>query len=52
MANPEPLQILKQSVATWNPWRDQHRDMRPDLSKASLRGFYLRCAAPERENSR
>jgi hypothetical protein len=21
MANPEHIQILKQSVATWNPWR-------------------------------
>jgi uncharacterized protein YjbI with pentapeptide repeats len=41
MANPEHLQILKQGVEAWNVWRDQHRDIRPDLSWATLRGVTL-----------
>ena len=36
MANPEHLQILKQDVEAWNQWRDQHRDIRPDLTAADL----------------
>jgi TIR domain/Pentapeptide repeats (8 copies) len=36
MANPEHLQILKQGVETWNAWRKQHEDIRPDLSEANL----------------
>jgi hypothetical protein len=36
MANPEHLDILNQGVQAWNQWRDQHRDIRPDLSGASL----------------
>jgi hypothetical protein len=41
MANPEHLQILKQGVEAWNQWRDQHRDIRPDLARADLRGLDL-----------
>jgi hypothetical protein len=32
MADPEHLEILSRSVATWNRWRRQHRGVRPDLS--------------------
>jgi TIR domain-containing protein/pentapeptide repeat protein len=41
MANPEHLEILKQGVVVWNAWRDQHRDIRPDLSNAPLFGDNL-----------
>jgi hypothetical protein len=44
MANPEQLQILKQGVEVWNQWRDQNRDIRPDLGEADLRGANLRGA--------
>jgi hypothetical protein len=36
MANPEHLQILEQGVGAWNAWRDQHRDIKPDLSEADF----------------
>jgi hypothetical protein len=36
MANPDYLQILKQGVEVWNSWRNQHMDIRPDLSEADL----------------
>ena len=36
MANPEHLQILQQGVEAWNAWRDQHRNIFPDLSEANL----------------
>ena len=41
MANPEHFQILKQGVKAWNQWRDQHRDIRPDLSGDDLTKTYL-----------
>jgi uncharacterized protein YjbI with pentapeptide repeats len=41
MANPEHLQILQQGVEAWNAWRDQDRDVRPDLSAATLIGATL-----------
>jgi uncharacterized protein YjbI with pentapeptide repeats len=37
MANPEHLAILKQGVEQWNKWREEHPDMRPDLSGAELK---------------
>jgi uncharacterized protein YjbI with pentapeptide repeats len=36
MANPEHLQLLKQGVEAWNQWRDQHRDIKPNLRGANL----------------
>jgi hypothetical protein len=42
MANPEHLQILKQGVAAWNTWRDQYRDIKPDLIAANLSDADLR----------
>ncbi len=36
MANPEHLEILKQGVEAWNPWRKQNPETKPDLSAADL----------------
>jgi len=36
MANPEHLAILERGVAPWNQWREEHRDVCPDLSDAIL----------------
>jgi hypothetical protein len=44
MANPEYLQILQQGVEAWNQWREQHREIRPDLTKVDLAGADLRRA--------
>lgn len=44
MANPKHLEILNQGVETWNKWRHEHPDIRPDLIDAPLRGAYLRGA--------
>jgi uncharacterized protein YjbI with pentapeptide repeats len=41
MANPEHLQILKQGVEAWNAWREQNRDIKPDLTEADLTGADL-----------
>ena len=38
MANPEHLKILKQGVESWNKWRKENPDVRPDLSEANLIG--------------
>lgn len=37
MANEEHLAILKQGVETWNKWRGENPDVRPDLSHTDLR---------------
>jgi uncharacterized protein YjbI with pentapeptide repeats len=36
--------LLKQGVDAWNKWRDENRDIRPDLSKADLRWMDLSYA--------
>jgi uncharacterized protein YjbI with pentapeptide repeats len=36
MANDEHVALLKQGVAAWNAWRDENRNIRPDLSEANL----------------
>ena len=41
MANDDHIARLKEGVATWNAWRDEHRDVRPDLSGADLHGLNL-----------
>ena len=41
MANPEHLEILKQSVDEWNKWREEHPDVVPDLREANLEGANL-----------
>jgi Pentapeptide repeats (8 copies) len=41
MANDEHVELLKQGVATWNAWRDENPDIRPDLDEANLGGADL-----------
>ncbi len=41
MANSEQLQVLGQSVALWNGWREEHPDARIDLELADLSGMNL-----------
>lgn len=36
MANQEQLEILKKGTKAWNQWRDDHIDIRIDLSQADL----------------
>ncbi len=36
MANHEHLDLLKQGVETWNKWREEHPEIRPDLKRANL----------------
>jgi uncharacterized protein YjbI with pentapeptide repeats len=48
MANPEHLQILQQGVEAWNAWREQNRNIRPDLSGADLAGADLTGAVLHR----
>lgn len=41
MANQEHLEILKRQVEQWNLWREQHQNLRPDLSGANLSRVHL-----------
>jgi len=52
MANPEHLELLEQGVEHWNQWREEHRDVRPDLSEAVLQGAKLRGANLSRADVR
>jgi uncharacterized protein YjbI with pentapeptide repeats len=36
MGNQEQLDILNQGVETWNQWRQEHTDIRPDLMRVDL----------------
>jgi uncharacterized protein YjbI with pentapeptide repeats len=36
MSNQEQLEILKQGVDTWNKWRDEHNDLKIDISGANF----------------
>jgi len=38
MPNQEQLDILKQGYKVWNKWREEHPDIKPDLSGAFLSG--------------
>ena len=42
MANSEHLAILKLGVEQWNQWREQHPEIRPDLSEENLEGQDLK----------
>lgn len=37
MANKKHLEILKKGIKTWNEWRMNYPDIKPDLSKTNLR---------------
>src|SRR5437667_259237 len=41
MANQDHLDLLKQGKVVWNTWRQGHPHIRPDLSRARLRGVHL-----------
>jgi len=41
MAKQKHLKILKQGVEAWNKWREESRNIRPDLSDANLSGANL-----------
>lgn len=41
MSNAEHLALLKQGVATWNAWRQDHPEVRANLFRADLEGMYL-----------
>ena len=41
MANSEHVELLGKGVATWNQWREDRSDMRPDLRGADLRNAIL-----------
>jgi len=36
MANPEHLEILNQGVEKWNQWREDHPEIKPDLSEEDI----------------
>jgi uncharacterized protein YjbI with pentapeptide repeats len=44
VADPEHLEILRQSVEKWNQWRRDNPDVQPDLREADLRDADLRDA--------
>ncbi len=44
MANQEYLYILTQGVEIWNKWREEHSDIRPELSEAHLEEAHLNNA--------
>jgi uncharacterized protein YjbI with pentapeptide repeats len=41
MANEEHVTPLTEGTASWNEWREENPDIRPDLSEANLRGANL-----------
>ena len=41
MANPEHLKILKQGIPEWNIWRERNPLIKPNLSRARLKGMTL-----------
>jgi uncharacterized protein YjbI with pentapeptide repeats len=41
MANDEHVALLKQGVEAWNAWRNENRNIRPDLAGADLAGARL-----------
>lgn len=41
MANAEHVEILNRGVKDWNRWREEHPELRPDLSGADLRKLHI-----------
>jgi uncharacterized protein YjbI with pentapeptide repeats len=52
MANEEHLTLLRQGILVWNGWREEHPDIRPDLSNADLSGMDLNAANLQEANLR
>lgn len=52
MANPEHIQILKNSVRKWNNWRKENPEILPDLSDTNLSGMKLAHANLQDANLR
>lgn len=50
MANQEHVKQLKQGIDGWNRWRDENREIEPDLSEANLSGAHLFQANLEETN--
>lgn len=50
MENQKHMDILKQGVEIWNQWRQEHPEIRPDLSSAGLSGADLTRANFARAN--
>ncbi len=44
MANEEHLALLKKGSDSWNQWREENPDVKPDFIKADLRGTKLQKA--------
>src|SRR5205814_1278768 len=44
VANQQHLDMLEQGVVTWNHWRKEHPDIKPDLEEATLSGADLSSA--------
>ncbi len=44
MADADQVQLLRSGAATWNDWRRQHPETKPDLVGAQLRGLDLSSA--------
>ncbi|MBN1315797.1 MAG: pentapeptide repeat-containing protein [Anaerolineales bacterium] len=41
MANAQHVQLIHRGVDTWNLWRNENPEIRPDLSGANFNGLYL-----------
>ena len=37
MANVEQLNLIERGVESWNQWREQNANVKPDLSESDLR---------------
>ena len=44
MADHEQFELLTRDVPAWNQWREDHPDLKPDLSYAVMRGADLTLA--------
>jgi uncharacterized protein YjbI with pentapeptide repeats len=44
MADKEQYELLTRDVPAWNQWREEHSDVKPDLSYAVMRGADLMLA--------
>jgi len=44
MADKQHFELLMHDVPAWNEWREEHRDVQPDLSYSVMRGADLMLA--------